>query len=63
VVFDAEKHTELGEIEVREQSEFVGKTLRDSRLRERWGVIVVVVKNQEGKFILSSSADTVLHIN
>jgi len=25
VVFDAEKHTELGEIKVREQSEFVGK--------------------------------------
>jgi hypothetical protein len=34
VVFDAENHTELGEIEVRKQSEFVGKTLRDSRLRE-----------------------------
>ncbi len=61
VVFDAEKHTELGEIEVREQSEFVGKTLRDSRLRERWGAIVVAVKHQEGKFILSPSADTVLH--
>ena len=29
VVFDAEKHTELGEIEVHEQSGFVGKTLRD----------------------------------
>ena len=29
VVFDAEKHTELGEIEGHEQSGFVGKTLRD----------------------------------
>jgi len=60
VVFDAEKHTELGEIEVRERSEFVGKTLRDSRLRERWGAIVVAIKHQEGEFILSLSADTVL---
>lgn len=60
VVFDAEKHTELGEIEVRERSEFVGKTLRDSRLRERWGAIVVAVKHQGGEFILSPSADTVL---
>ena len=46
VVFDAEKHTELGEIEVREHSEFVGKTLRDSRLRERWGAIVVAIKHR-----------------
>jgi len=61
VVFDAEKHTELGEIEVCEQSEFVGKTLRDSRLREWWGAIVVAVKHQGDKFDLSSSADTVLH--
>jgi voltage-gated potassium channel len=60
VVFDAEKHTELGEIEVREYSEFVGKTLRESRLRERWGAIVVAIKHQRGEFILSPSADTVL---
>jgi voltage-gated potassium channel len=60
VVFDAEKHTELGEIEVREHSEFVGKTLRESRLRERWGAIVVAIKHPGGEFILSPSADTVL---
>ena len=60
VVFDAEKHTELGEIEVREHSEFIGRTLRDSRLRERWGAIVVAIKHQGGEFILSPSADTVL---
>src|SRR5437870_12914881 len=60
VVFNAEKHTELGEIEVRERSEFAGKTLRDSRLRERWGAIVVAIKHQEGEFIPSPSADTVL---
>ena len=60
VVFDAEKHTELGEIEVREQSAFVEKTLRDSRLRERWGATVVAIKHQGGEFILSPSADTVL---
>jgi len=35
VVFDAEKHTELGEMEVREHPELVGRTLRESRLRER----------------------------
>jgi K+/H+ antiporter YhaU regulatory subunit KhtT len=55
VVFDAEKHTELGEIEVREHSEFVGRTLRESRLRERWGAIVVAIKYQGGEFILSPS--------
>src|SRR5262245_21603009 len=60
VVFDAEKHTELGEMEVRENSELVGRTLRESRLRERWGAIVVAIKHQEGEFILSPSADTVL---
>jgi voltage-gated potassium channel len=60
VVFDAEKHTELGEMEVREHSELVGRTLRESRLRERWGAIVVAIKHQEGEFILSPSADTVL---
>ena len=60
VVFDAEKHTELGEIEVREHSEFIGKPLRDSHLRERWGAIVVAIKHQGGEFILNPSADTVL---
>ncbi|HEY7418387.1 MAG TPA: NAD-binding protein [Ktedonobacteraceae bacterium] len=60
VVFDAEKHTELGEMKVRENSELVGRTLRESRLRERWGAIVVAIKHQEGEFILSPSADTVL---
>ena len=60
VVFDSEKHTELGEIEVREHSELVGRTLRESHLRERWGAIVVAIKHQEGEFILSPSADTVL---
>ena len=61
VVFDAEKHTELGEFEVREHSELVGKTLRDSRLRERWGAIVVAIKPHGGEFVLSPSAGTVLH--
>ena len=60
VVFDAEKHTELGEIEVREDSELVGKTLRESRLRERWGAIVVAIKPHGGEFVLSPSAATVL---
>lgn len=46
VVFDAEKHTELGEVEVREGSELAGKTLRDSSLCERWGAIVVAIKHQ-----------------
>jgi voltage-gated potassium channel len=61
VVFDAEKHTELGELEVRETSGFVGRTFRDSRLRERWGAIVVAVKKTEGDLVLSPSADTLLH--
>jgi voltage-gated potassium channel len=60
VVFDAEKHTELGEMKVREHSELVGRTLRESRLRERWGAIVVAIKYQGGEFILSPSADTIL---
>ncbi|HEY5864279.1 MAG TPA: potassium channel protein [Candidatus Tectomicrobia bacterium] len=60
VVFDAEKHTELGEFEVREDSELVGKTLRDSRLRERWRAIVVAIKPPGGEFVLSPSAATVL---
>jgi len=60
VVFDAEKHTELGEIEVRDGLELAGKSLRDSRLRERWGAIVVAVKHRGGEFILSPAADTIL---
>jgi voltage-gated potassium channel len=60
VVFDAEKHTELGEIEVREHSESVGKTLRESHLRERWGAIVVAIKHQGEEFVLSPPADTIL---
>jgi voltage-gated potassium channel len=60
VVFDAEKHTELGELEVQETSEFAGKTLRDSCLREQWGAIVVAIKTIEGDWILSPMANTIL---
>jgi voltage-gated potassium channel len=61
VVFDVEKHTELGELEIRETSGFVGKTLRESCLREQWGAIVVAVKKRDGELILSPTADTILH--
>jgi voltage-gated potassium channel len=61
VVFDAEKHTELGELEVRAASVFVGKTLRESHLRERWGAIVVAIKKIDSDLILSPGADTLLH--
>jgi voltage-gated potassium channel len=62
VVFDAEKHTELGELEVRETSELAGKTLRDSHLREQWGAIVVAIKKAEGELVLGPSADTLLQV-
>lgn len=60
VVFDAEKHTELGEVEIRAGSALIGCTLRDSRLRERWGAIVVAIKDRSGELVFSPSAHTVL---
>lgn len=60
VVFDAEKHTELGEVVIHANSSLSGTTLQDSQLRERWGAIVVAVKDQGGELVFSPSAQTVL---
>lgn len=60
VVFDAEKHTELGEVVIHANSSLSGTTLQDSQLRERWGAIVVAIKDQGGELVFSPSAQTVL---
>ncbi|MGE3536924.1 MAG: TrkA family potassium uptake protein [Candidatus Tectimicrobiota bacterium] len=60
VVFDAEKHTELGEVEIRADSALAGRSLRDSHLRERWGAIVVAIKDHSGALVFSPPAQTVL---
>ncbi|GIX46939.1 MAG: potassium transporter TrkA [Candidatus Tectimicrobiota bacterium] len=60
VVFDAAKQTELGELVVQPHSPFAGRSLRQSRLREEWGAIVVAIKRADGELLLSPGADTVL---
>ncbi len=51
---------EIDEIEIPEDSEFVGKPLKDSKLRQKRGMIVVVIKRKDGTIIFSPTADTVI---
>lgn len=60
VIFDEEKYTELGEVRIREGSFLIGKSLKNSRLREQWGATVVAIKSSKGEFSLSPPASTLL---
>jgi len=39
---------EIGEIQVRPQSAFAGKTIESSRIRQDRGVIILAIKRHEG---------------
>jgi len=51
---------EIDELVIGEDSPIAGKQLRESRLREEAGVMVVAVKQSDGTTILSPPAETVL---
>ncbi len=51
---------EIDEIEISDDSELVGKQLKDSNLRQKSGMIVVVIKRRDGTIIFSPTADTVI---
>ena len=51
---------EIGEVRIPEQSRLVGKNLADSMIRQQAGVIVLAVKNAEGKMVFNPAADSVI---
>ncbi len=57
VVYTEETETEMGELHVRAGSPFLGKTIRETELRQRWGATVVGVKTAAGRLIISPSPD------
>jgi len=57
VVYTEEMETEMGELHVHARSPFVGKTIRATELRSRWGATVVGVKTVAGKLIISPLPD------
>jgi voltage-gated potassium channel len=52
---------EIGEVKIPEQSMLVGKKLADSTIRQQAGVIVLAVKNAEGKLAFNPAEDSVIH--
>jgi len=52
---------EIGQVEVTEKSEFAGKTIRQSDIRERSGATIIAVKSKAGALITSPSPDTEIH--
>jgi voltage-gated potassium channel len=51
---------EIGEVRIPEQSVLVGKKLADSIIRQQAGVIVLAVKNAEGKLSFNPAEDSVI---
>ncbi|WP_167940962.1 potassium channel family protein [Desulfobaculum xiamenense] len=50
----------MEELEITERSEFKGKNLIESKLRQRFNIIVISIKKADGKMIFNPSAQTVL---
>jgi voltage-gated potassium channel len=51
---------EIGEVKIPERSVLVGKNLADSMIRQQAGVIVLAVKNAEGKLAFNPAANSVI---
>jgi voltage-gated potassium channel len=51
---------EIGEVKIPERSVLVGKNLADSMIRQQAGVIVLAVKNTEGKLAFNPAAETMI---
>ena len=51
---------EIGEVKIPERSMLVGKNLADSMIRQKAGVIVLAVKNVEGKMTFNPDADSII---
>jgi voltage-gated potassium channel len=58
------EHLELdiGETQVSEKSPLAGATLKDSRLRQEHGLIVVAIKKESGKMIFNPPHDAVMQV-
>jgi voltage-gated potassium channel len=51
---------QIEETQIAARSRLVGTTLRDSRLRQDFGVIIVAIKKESGKMLFNPPSDTVL---
>jgi len=56
-----EQTLDLGEIEVTARSPLAGKMLRDAKIPEKTGLIVLATKENDGNTIYNPSSSTVLH--
>jgi monovalent cation:H+ antiporter-2, CPA2 family len=54
--------TEVREIVILNQG-YAGRSIRDLKLREKYGVTIVSVRRDSGESSMNPSADTVLHLN
>jgi len=53
---------EIGEVKIPEQSMLAGKKLADSMIRQQAGVIVLAVKNVDGKMAFNPPEDAVIRV-
>jgi len=62
VAFGSERlDIEIGEVRIPEGSPLIGKKLSDSMIRQQAGVIVLAVKNGQGKMMFNPSPESTLH--
>lgn len=52
---------EIGEVRIQPKSILIGKKLGDSTIRQQAGVIVLAVKNTEGKMVFNPTPESALH--
>jgi K+/H+ antiporter YhaU regulatory subunit KhtT len=53
---------EIGEVRIPKQSLLAGKKLSDSVIRQQAGVIVLAVKNADGKMTFNPAEDSVIRV-
>jgi voltage-gated potassium channel len=53
---------EIGEVKIPEHSVLAGKKMADSMIRREAGVIVLAVKNEQGKMAFNPSEDSVIRV-
>lgn len=60
VMHDGSLEFRLAEVDLRAGSPLVGRTLRDTQLRDRTGALILALRDGDGTFLTNPSADVVL---
>ncbi len=62
LLIEKEKHLRIEEVEIMEGSRLIGQTLREARIPQKTGLIVIAIKDAEGRFKYNPGPDVKLNL-